>query len=54
VSEAVLREKTAGLPLLRIRPDGVGNGASDPGGWAWVWTPLSIFLLVWVIRLALR
>jgi deazaflavin-dependent oxidoreductase (nitroreductase family) len=54
VSEQLLQEKTAGLPLLRVRPMGVGSGASDPGGWAWVWTPLSTILLAWVLSLVLR
>ncbi len=31
-----LAEKTVGIPLIRIRPDGIGTGASDPGGWLWI------------------
>ena len=48
VSNEKLAEKTKGIPLIRIRPCGIGSGASDPGGWLWI--PVAI-LLVW---LALR
>jgi deazaflavin-dependent oxidoreductase (nitroreductase family) len=34
-SDELLREKTAGLPLVRIRPTGIAAGPSDPGGLAW-------------------
>lgn len=36
VSDAVLREKLSGVPVLRIRPTGIGSGAADPGGYQWV------------------
>lgn len=36
VSDAVLREKAGDLPVIRIRPTGVGSGAADPGGWLWL------------------
>lgn len=36
VSDERLRETTADLPVIRIRPTGIGSGASDPGGWAWI------------------
>ncbi len=54
VSDEALQEKTEAMRLLRIQPNGVGSGASDPGGWAWVWTPISILLLVVLIRAFLR
>lgn len=41
--------KTANMPLLRICPAGIGNGASDPGGFSWVWTPVSIILAILII-----
>jgi deazaflavin-dependent oxidoreductase (nitroreductase family) len=31
-----LREMGAGLPLVRIRPTGIGSGPADPGGLMWV------------------
>ncbi|MBI4492187.1 MAG: nitroreductase family deazaflavin-dependent oxidoreductase [Chloroflexi bacterium] len=34
--DAVLREKTEGLPVVRLRPIGLGSGAGDPGGWLWM------------------
>lgn len=36
ISDADLALKSADLPVLRIHPLGLGNGASDPGGWTWV------------------
>jgi hypothetical protein len=36
VSDDVLRQKMEGIPILRIRPDGIGSGPADPGGWLWV------------------
>jgi hypothetical protein len=51
--EELLR-KTADMPLLRIRPTGIGNGASDPGGLSWVWTPVSIILIVLIIMALTR
>jgi deazaflavin-dependent oxidoreductase (nitroreductase family) len=46
--EELLR-KTAELPLLCIHPVGIGNGASDPGGLSWVWTPVSMILIILVV-----
>jgi len=36
VSDERLLETTRDVPVLRIRPRGIGSGASDPGGWAWI------------------
>ncbi len=50
VTDEELMRKTEGLPLVRIRPVGIGNGASDPAGWMWVWTLVLIaasVLLLW-------
>ncbi len=49
VTDDELLAKTAGLPLLRIHPIGVGNGPSDPGGWVRVWTGLSVLALIALI-----
>ncbi len=51
--EELLR-KTADLPLLRIHPAGIGNGASDPGGWSWVWTPVFFILVILIIIAMIR
>ncbi len=32
----VVLDQCRGLPLLRIRVDGVGSGPADPGGWLWL------------------
>ncbi len=46
VSDEQLRETTADLPVIRIRPTGIGSGASDPGGWAWLTTIGSLLFLI--------
>jgi len=50
ISDEELQRKTTDMPVLRFHPLGVGNGASDAGGWAWVWsfviTGILIILLV--------
>jgi deazaflavin-dependent oxidoreductase (nitroreductase family) len=45
-SDEVLEEKTEGLPMICIQPDGVGSGASDAGGWLWV---IVFMLFGWLI-----
>ena len=40
-----LAEKTKEIPLIRIKPCGIGSGASDPGGWLWIPVVILIFLL---------
>jgi len=46
ISDEVLREKTRDYIILRIRPVGIGSGASDAGGWLWL---LWVVLLVWLL-----
>jgi hypothetical protein len=40
-----LAEKTKEIPLIRIKPCGIGSGAGDPGGWLWIPVVILIFLL---------
>jgi len=54
IADEELQKRTADMPLIRIQPTGLGSGASDPGGWAWVWTPISTILLILVLWLILR
>ncbi len=54
ISDEELAKRTADLPLICITPDGMGSGASDPDGWAWIWTPVSLGLLALVMWLLLR
>jgi hypothetical protein len=54
VTDEILAKRTVDMPLLRIHPAGIGNGASDPGGLFWVWIPVSIVLLVLIAFLSLR
>ena len=49
ISDAELTARSADLPLLRLQPIGVGNGASDPGGLAWVWALLGTLALIWLL-----
>jgi deazaflavin-dependent oxidoreductase (nitroreductase family) len=46
VSDETLYEKIKGLPVVCIRPTGVGSGASDSGGWFWV---VVFTLFAWVV-----
>jgi deazaflavin-dependent oxidoreductase (nitroreductase family) len=48
-TDEALAAKVAEQPLLKITPCGLGNGACDPGGLAWIWSilaPLAIVLLL--------
>jgi deazaflavin-dependent oxidoreductase (nitroreductase family) len=47
ISDDELQDKTADLPLLRFQPLGLGNGASDPAGWAWIGVTLVTILIIW-------
>lgn len=49
-----LLKKTSGMNLLRIQPEGVGNGAYDPGGLAWIWNAVCILLIILIIVLIVR
>ena len=51
VAEARLRELTDTALVIRIRPDGLGNGAGDAGGWLWLLVfVMSACLLLWLWR----
>ena len=50
IKDEDLFNRTADMPLICIQPDGLGSGASDPAGWAWIWAPLfTILLVLWFI-----
>lgn len=46
---AELAVRTAGLPLVRIRPTGLGNGPADPGGYQWA-SFLALATGWWLLR----
>ncbi len=48
VSDEMLAETTKELPLVRIRPCGIGSGASDPGGWLWI--PVIALLILLALK----
>jgi deazaflavin-dependent oxidoreductase (nitroreductase family) len=54
ISDEELLQKTADMPMICIQPNGPGSGAADPGGWAWLWTPVFTILLILVIWFLLR
>ncbi len=50
-SDEMLAETTSDVPVIRIRPTGVGSGASDPGGWMWIVSiAVNVLLFVWLGR----
>jgi len=49
ITDEELAHKTADLPLLRIEPVGVANGAFDPGGWAWIWSYVVTFIIILIL-----
>jgi deazaflavin-dependent oxidoreductase (nitroreductase family) len=49
VSDTELNEKTKDYPLVRIRPIGVGSGASDAGGWLWMLSFAVTVVALWLV-----
>jgi len=50
IADDELMQKSADLPVLRIRPLGIGSGASDAGGWAWIWLWVAtLALILWIV-----
>ena len=46
ITDEELRLKVSDLPVLRFQPLGLGNGASDSGGWAWILAIIITILFV--------
>ena len=46
ISDDELQIKTTDLPVMRFQPLGLGNGAADPAGWAWVWLILIPIVII--------
>jgi deazaflavin-dependent oxidoreductase (nitroreductase family) len=52
IPDKQLADKTREMVLFRLTPDGIGVGASDPGGWGWILVfVLSILLIIGVVAL---
>ncbi len=49
ISDVELTKKSSDIPLLKILPQGIGNGASDPRGWAWVSVLIALLAIVLLI-----
>ncbi len=49
ITDDELMQKSADLPLLRFPPIGFANGASDPGGWAWIWAVVLTVVAIWLL-----
>ena len=49
ITDDELMHKSGDMPLLRFHPLGIANGASDPGGWAWVWL-FALFIVFYIIK----
>jgi deazaflavin-dependent oxidoreductase (nitroreductase family) len=47
ISDEALQHKISTLPMLRFKPLGLGNGAADPAGWAWIWAFLITIAIIW-------
>jgi deazaflavin-dependent oxidoreductase (nitroreductase family) len=48
IGDAELLEQTKSMLLIAIQPAGPASGPSDPGGWAWIWLPVSLVVLTLV------
>ncbi len=46
VSEETLKESARDLPVMRIKPCGIGVGAFDYGGWCWIAVLAILVLLI--------
>jgi len=54
ITDDELSKRTAQMPLISIQPSGMGSGASDPAGWAWVLTLLLTILFILFIWFGFR
>ena len=52
IEDEQLAFKTTDFPLIEITPTGLGAGASDPHGWAWIlWTVIGVLIVLGLIIL---
>ena len=51
ITDEDLAGKVADIPLMKITPRGIGNGASDPKGWVWITMMVLTILLVLLLIL---
>ncbi len=46
ISDEALFEKGEEMIVIRITPNGIHSGATDPGGWLWVWMTIATIILI--------
>ncbi len=52
LGDADLQERSADIPVIEFTPLGLGSGASDPQGWAWVsWLVLLVVIILLLVIL---
>jgi hypothetical protein len=52
IRDEELEKKAADIPIIRITPIGLGSGASDPHGWAWIsFTVIAILIILGIVFL---
>ena len=52
IPDEELKKKAADIPVIRITPTGLGSGAFDPHGWAWVsFTVIVILIILGIVLL---
>jgi deazaflavin-dependent oxidoreductase (nitroreductase family) len=44
-----LQDKARGIPVIRIKPTGVGSGPGDAGGWKWILEVLIVALVLLLV-----
>lgn len=50
ISDKELALKAADLPLIELTPTGIGAGACDPHGWAWIgWLAVLVLIILVIV-----
>ena len=54
ISDVELEKKVADIPVIQISPIGIGNGAADPYGWAWIGWMIVLTLVIILLIILLQ
>ena len=49
ISEDRLRKLAGDYQVFRFRPQGLGSGPADAGGWLWIWPAFMLIALIWLL-----